>query len=242
MARQTFDQSGLQRRHSFSLAEKTPKASHARIVDAKGAGRSSKPSSRCRPEYKRLAEQVRGEEDIERIRLNLHLQCARRIKGLILWGGQLAGPKATPGEYQVQLTAGDSKLTERFSVKKDPRLATTQADFDKQFALLSQIRDKLFPEFTDDVCASATCAPSCRPANEQKNKSAADAVKAAEELSKDFTAMGGFPCGDRRTRACRTQLNYPHQLDNKLAARAGVVGGSNNPADRPKLHRLPKTW
>ena len=34
-------------------------------------------------------------------------------------------------------------FTESFELKKDPRLATTPEDFQKQFALLSKIRDKL---------------------------------------------------------------------------------------------------
>ena len=62
---------------------------------------------------------------------------------MILWGGDTDGPRAVPGRYQVRLSAGGTSLTRPFELRKDPRLATTDEDFAKQFALLSQIRDEL---------------------------------------------------------------------------------------------------
>jgi photosystem II stability/assembly factor-like uncharacterized protein len=58
-------------------------------------------------------------------------------------GSSLLGPKAIPGTYQVRVTAGDWKQTQALQVLKDPRLDTTAVDFQQQFALLVQIRDKI---------------------------------------------------------------------------------------------------
>ena len=53
------------------------------------------------------------------------------------------GPRAVPGTYKVRITTGQWTQTESFEVKKDPRLRTTQEDFQKQFDLAIEIRDKL---------------------------------------------------------------------------------------------------
>ena len=53
------------------------------------------------------------------------------------------GPLAPPGAYQVRLTVGDQSQTVSFDLVKDPRVDATQEDFDAQFELAIQVRDKL---------------------------------------------------------------------------------------------------
>ncbi len=53
------------------------------------------------------------------------------------------GPQSTPGSYQVQLKVGNSIQTESFQIFGDPRLKTTQADYQAQFDLQRKVRDKL---------------------------------------------------------------------------------------------------
>ena len=53
------------------------------------------------------------------------------------------GPLAVPGTYQVQLKVGDLVQSESFEILPDPRLQTTQADFEAQFDLSHKVRDKL---------------------------------------------------------------------------------------------------
>ncbi len=64
-------------------------------------------------------------------------------QGHIIFGGDLSGPVAVPGKYQVRFTAGGAPVNETFEIKKDPRLATTDQDFQKQFDLLINLRDRL---------------------------------------------------------------------------------------------------
>jgi hypothetical protein len=54
----------------------------------------------------------------------------------------VGGPRAVPGEYQVQLTVGDQVLTERFKLLPDPRLPVTAEDLRAQFDLKLAIRDR----------------------------------------------------------------------------------------------------
>src|SRR5437867_4253810 len=65
---------------------------------------------------------------------------AVRFPGIILWAGDLRGPRVAPGRYQVRLTVDGKTMTEQFEVKSDPRLATTASDYAKQIELGSRIR------------------------------------------------------------------------------------------------------
>lgn len=49
------------------------------------------------------------------------------------------GPTVVPGTYGVDLSAGGKSLSAKFTVVKDPRLPTTQAEYEAQFALHQQI-------------------------------------------------------------------------------------------------------
>ena len=50
-----------------------------------------------------------------------------------------AGPLAPPGLYHVELAIGNQNFIEKFELLKDPRISTTQKDFDQQFNLLLDI-------------------------------------------------------------------------------------------------------
>ena len=50
-----------------------------------------------------------------------------------------SGPLAPPGLYHVELTIGNQNFIEKFELLKDPRISTTQKDFDQQFNLLLDI-------------------------------------------------------------------------------------------------------
>ena len=63
--------------------------------------------------------------------------------GHVIFGGGMNGPVAVPGKYQVKLTAGGTSSTEPLEIKKDPRLSTTEEDYQKQFELLTNLRDRL---------------------------------------------------------------------------------------------------
>ena len=49
------------------------------------------------------------------------------------------GPLAPPGSYYVQLMISKQNFIEKFELLKDPRISTTQKDFEQQFRLLRKI-------------------------------------------------------------------------------------------------------
>jgi photosystem II stability/assembly factor-like uncharacterized protein len=63
--------------------------------------------------------------------------------GTFLAGGNLRGPLALPGSYQVRLKAGGQTLIQPLRIVADPRSHATLADLREQFDLLAKIRDKV---------------------------------------------------------------------------------------------------
>ncbi|PHS04887.1 MAG: glycosyl hydrolase, partial [Acidithiobacillus sp.] len=53
------------------------------------------------------------------------------------------GPTAPPGDYSVKLECGGSSQDASFELCKDPRVETTQTDFDEQFTLVQSLTAKL---------------------------------------------------------------------------------------------------
>jgi hypothetical protein len=63
--------------------------------------------------------------------------------GTFLLGGNLRGPEAAPGSYQVRITAGALTQTQKFEIRQDPRVATTDLDYHKQLSFLLEVRNRL---------------------------------------------------------------------------------------------------
>lgn len=145
------------------------------------------------------------------------------VPGAIFWAGNTRGPIMVPGMYWVRLVAGKDTLRQPFEVKKDPRLETTQAEFQQQFDLRMNIYDKLstaqqavntirdIKKQTEELAKRAESSP-------QKLK-IADAVK---ELNKKLSAVEEEII-QVKAKSSQDPLNYPIKLNNKLAALAGVV-------------------
>ena len=153
---------------------------------------------------------------------------AARFPGLILWAGELRGPRAVPGVYQVKLTVGSKTLTQTFEVKKDPRVVTSQADFAKQFDLLMKIRDKLTETHeaitqirevrkqVDELVKRVREQPNSKPITDASKSLNAKLTSIEEELYQT------------KNQSSQDPLNYPIRLNNKLAAVAGVVASSDS--------------
>jgi hypothetical protein len=170
------------------------------------------------------APRIPAKAGLNRFAWDLRYPDASRFPELILWSGGLQGPTVVPGTYQARLTVGGRSQTQRFEVLKDPRLATTQADYQKRFDLLLEIRDKLtethdaittIRDVRDQVKAVAERAK--QPA--AKDTTIAAAAKAlTEKLTRIEEALY-----QTKNKSSQDPLNYPIRLNNKLSNLTGVV-------------------
>ncbi len=203
--------------------------SRAAAGDAAPAGGGEEGGGRAGGGTPRLA----AEKGFNRFDWDLRYSDATRFPGLILWAGMLSGPKAVPGSYQIKLTLDGKSVTETLVVRKDPRIPTTQEEFQKQFDLLLKIRDKLTETHNSIVAI--------RDARKQINDYAArvksqpeakPVVDAAKSLSDRLTAIEEA-LYQTKNQSSQDPLNYPIRLNNKLAALAGSIAGPDaQPTDQ----------
>jgi photosystem II stability/assembly factor-like uncharacterized protein len=101
------------------------------------AGASAPPATPADERY------VTARPGLNRFVWDLRYPGAEKVPGDVSTEKAITGPLAPPGRYQVRLAVGARSWTRSFEVRKDPRVAATQAELDAQFALWSQIRDTL---------------------------------------------------------------------------------------------------
>jgi hypothetical protein len=169
---------------------------------------------------------VPAKAGVNRFVWNLRHADATRVRGMILWGGNLNGPTAVPGSYQVKLTAGGKSQTQSFELLKNPRVASTAADFQKQFELHQKIRDKVSE--THDAILRLREARDQIKGYADRNKGQKAIVDAAKALNDKLTAVEEA-LYQTKNQSSQDPLNFPIRLGNKLAALAGVVAGTDYP-------------
>ena len=158
---------------------------------------------------------------------------AVRFPGMILWAGETRGPKIVPGTYQVKLTVDGKTMQENFTVKADPRLRTSPAEYAKQLEFALKIRDKLSEtnnaiiqirdvrKQVDDLLKRIKDQPAAKNIND-----------AGANLNKSLIAIEEA-LYQTKNQSSQDPLNFPIRLNNKLAALGGVVAGAESaPTDQ----------
>jgi photosystem II stability/assembly factor-like uncharacterized protein len=184
--------------------------------DAEGGGR-----------FRRGPARVPAEKGLNRFAWDLRYADATTFPGMILWSGNTSGPQAIPGSYQIKLMIGGKTMTESFEVRKDPRVPATQEEFQKQFDLLTKIRDK-FSETSEAIISIRDVRKqvqdyAARVKDQPNSQPIADAAKA---LSAKLTAIEE-ELYQTKNQSNQDPLNYPIRLNNKLAALAGSISGAD---------------
>lgn len=170
---------------------------------------------------------VQMEVGLNRFVWNTRLPNATAVPGMIMWAAGTQGPRIVPGQYQVRLSVGDKVIgTETFQIKPDPRISTTQADFQKQYDFLLKTRDK--------VSATHEAILEIRDLRKQiedfaarlKDPSQKEITDKARDISKQLTSIEE-ELYQTKARSGQDLLNYPIRLNNKLAALLGVVDSAD---------------
>ncbi len=146
----------------------------------------------------------------------------------VMWTGPGTGAKVVPGLYKVRLLLGDSLVSEQpIEIRKDPRLATTSAEFLAQFELMQKINTKL-----SETHKAINQIRQIRTQIDGYTKSVKE-PKAAEKLKKAAKPM--VDALDKlestlmqpKSKAPQDALAYPIQLNDKLSGVASVVSSAD---------------
>jgi photosystem II stability/assembly factor-like uncharacterized protein len=158
---------------------------------------------------------------------NMRYPDPRKVDGYVASDGAISGPAIIPGVYQVRLTVGDTSISEYFEVRKNPRLAATQADLEARLSLLLKVRDKLSEthdtintlrnvrQQIDDWLKRTKELPAFESL-ERPGKSIKERLKPIEDELIQSKA---------KTR--QDTLNHPAKLNGKLAGMANVLAGAH---------------
>ncbi len=170
-------------------------------------------------------------QGLNRFEWDLRYPDATSFPGMIFWAGAVRGPMIAPGVYQVRLTAGGKSQTQKFDVKKDPRLSTTDEQYAAQLELSLQLRDKLsqtngavvqvreIRKQVDELTARLKAEP--------QNAKTKAVLEKADNLSADLTTIEEA-LYQTKNRASEDPLNFPVRLNNKLAALLSDIEASDS--------------
>ncbi|MGI8857141.1 MAG: WD40/YVTN/BNR-like repeat-containing protein, partial [Thermomicrobiales bacterium] len=164
---------------------------------------------------------------INRFTWDMRYADAEGIDGFFTAEGNLPGPIASPGAYQVRLTVGDETQIQEFVIAKDPRVQATQADLDAQFDLLCRIRDTI-----NETHGTIKMLRAVRSqAEEWEKRASGEKVNPAisEHIAtlKERLAPVEEELIQTQAKVRSDTLNFPVKLNSKLAAVFGAVAGSD---------------
>jgi len=160
---------------------------------------------------------------LNRYTWDMHYPGFTEFKGMIFWAARNRGPLALPGQYRVRLTADGEVQTQPAEVRLDPRVKdVSPADLQKRFELASEIQTKV-SQANDAVLLIRGVRTQIDDA--LKKTSDAGIRRSGEEVERKLAAIEGR-IYQVQIQSRQDPLNYPIMLNNKLAALAGVVEGS----------------
>jgi photosystem II stability/assembly factor-like uncharacterized protein len=147
----------------------------------------------------------------------------KQVKDVVNDEGSTRGPFVSPGNYTVRLTARGQTFAKPFVVRGDPRLTTTQADYDAQLGLALQVESKT-NELSDGVqrILGLEQALAARVSDTKGQAYAKRISDAAKPLHDRLEAIRDSLV-EIHSHADQITLHYPVRYYNMLLSLAGMV-------------------
>jgi hypothetical protein len=137
--------------------------------------------------------------------------------GMILYSSPNRGPKAVPGTYKAILKVDGKASETTFEIVADPRLETTQEDYEKQLAYLLSVRDRV----SEAHLAMRDISSIRDDVNYFKDKldgkpAYDDILKRCDQLNKDMSVIENN-IHMTKNQSRQDPLNYGIRINNRLA-------------------------
>jgi photosystem II stability/assembly factor-like uncharacterized protein len=147
----------------------------------------------------------------------------REVKDVVNDEGSTKGPFVAPGRYTVRLIAKGQTYSQPFVVRGDPRLSTTQADYDAQLKLALDVQTK-----TNELSDAVTRILGIERALDERTSAAKGQAyakriaDAAKPLQEKLEAVRDSLV-EIHSHADQITLHYPVRYYNMLLSLAGMV-------------------
>ena len=153
---------------------------------------------------------------------------AEKLDGLILWNGNIGGPKAAPGKYMARLKVDKDSTDIFFNIKSDPNYSMTDADYNDQVQFLLQVRDK-FSEIQKSIKNIRAIRTQLSDFTGKMDTTNTKEIKTlADTINKKLT---GIEEALYQTKAKSGQdvLNFPIRLNDKISGLYNYVNSGYTP-------------
>ena len=165
---------------------------------------------------------------------NMQYPPAEKADGLILWHGNVPGPKAAPGRYFYTIKTGKDSVEGSFMIKANPVYNVSQQDYEEQFNFLITVRDK----FSEIQKAGKNIRDIRKQINDFVDKQGKGCPKEIKEqadtINKQMTVIEEA-LHQTKAKSGQDVLNYPIRLDDKISGLYDfAVSGNSAPAKQVK--------
>ncbi|HVZ98298.1 MAG TPA: hypothetical protein VG847_15550, partial [Chitinophagaceae bacterium] len=162
-------------------------------------------------------EKIEVNKGMNRFVWNMYYAPGEKIPGMVLWNGNVGGPKAIPGKYYVRIEddKNHSATADAF-IKANPEYKETQAEYEEQFNFLITVRDK-FSEVQKAIKNIRDLRGQINSFIGRLGKDTAHDVKMmADSINKKMTLIEDSLC-QTKAKSGEDLLNYPARLNDHLS-------------------------
>jgi photosystem II stability/assembly factor-like uncharacterized protein len=171
----------------------------------------------------RPGETLPAEMGLNRFVWNMRGEAPARVPGAVSWGGRPTGALVLPGTYQIRLTVADKTFTASAEINKDPRVAVSAADLEKQYELTVRIWNRVNAghEAVNQIRSVRGQLDALRK-RLNADTNAKPVLDASEALKKKLDAVEEKII-QPKSKSGEDPLNYPIQVVDQLMALQGTV-------------------
>jgi hypothetical protein len=147
---------------------------------------------------------------------NLRYDSATKVRGLIIWHGNVPGPRAAPGTYFYKIKADKDSTEGSFVIKGNPVYGLSQQDYDAQFDFLLSVRDK-YSAIQNALMNIGNLRKQMTDFAALQGKAMPTAIKQqADTIQKQMTAVEEA-LHQTKAKSGQDVLNFPIRLDDKIS-------------------------
>jgi hypothetical protein len=158
---------------------------------------------------------------------NMNYPEAEKIDGMILWNGNVGGPKAAPGNYFAKVKVGKDSTEQSFTILANPTYKVTQQEYEDQFTTLIAIRDK-FSEIQKGIRNIRDMRSQISGFSERQGKDLPKEIKEkGDTISRQLTAIEEA-LYQTKSKSGQDVLNYPIRLNDKIGGLYDYTNSGNN--------------
>lgn len=156
---------------------------------------------------------------------NMQYPAVERIDGMVLWGGNITGPKVAPGNYTARFRYGKDSADIPFTIMGDPNYKMSQSDYDDQVGFLMQVKNK----FSEIQTAIKNIRNIRSQLTDLKSRTKdKEITQLADSINKQITSVEEA-LYQTNAKSSQDVLNYPIRLNNKILNLYSFANSGYNP-------------